>query len=669
VKITLGALALMAVLAATLSFAIAPAIASVTSPSTQWAVQAAKKKTKKKVVRCKQGQARIRIGKRTSCVRNALPSTTLTPREALVAGVLGFRVSARDRHGRRAPSLSQLLSRLGPGEEKRLSQTIATGLTRGEQLLSFPASAAHTSSSPGAFAAVACGPNPDYQKRIREYEEAGPEAKEEHKQEYEDLVGKQSFQSGDMDASLDLANGAMKLGVNIKDKGIHLSVSLRTCGEGSFHLDSCPTAEGKVEGGDQTEIEFAIKATEGTKLVLSQGFKSVVETTLKGQTGDDGKLDYYDIKHVYEINGTSGGGQAKFGPITVDTTYIGEARVDMRGGNSKPPPAAVDVRISMAGADPAEAIAAEIKAAHDAQADADKEFSAEVDKVTDRMRKAETNWLTPKKCAKIVFEPDSKTLKLKKGQTGTFKARTEANKGGAPGTASWTLGAQQNATFSPASGEGNPQSTSYEVTKAKHELFATVVVKATSKAGVAEEEWKQETEAGITTVSGTFSGHLDDEAEVLEWSGTATFKVVLHPVGGTILQLISGEATVTASGEATGTGCNQTGKETVQLSPTSTFSVEGEGEPVTYEIVAQFGFPGRLNATLIECAEPTENGLPSTPSLGIAAVQSGDPLSNGPSDLIKSSTDGKTFAGSATATSLGPDAESYNWSWSFTGTE
>ena len=106
------------------------------------------------------------------------------------------------------------------------------------------------------------------------------------------------------------------------------------------------------------------------------------------------------------------------------------------------------MRVSAAGVDPAEAIAVEIKLAHDAQAAADKEFSAEVDKATDRMRKAETNWLGPNSCATIKSEPDSKTLKLKKGQTGTFKARAEANKGGAPGTASWTLGAQQNATFS-----------------------------------------------------------------------------------------------------------------------------------------------------------------------------------------------------------------------------
>ena len=72
------------------------------------------------------------------------------------------------------------------------------------------------------------------------------------------------------------------------------------------------------------------------------------------------------------------------------------------------------------------------------------------------------------------------------------------------------------------------------------------MVRATSKAGVAEQEWKQETEAGLTMVSGSFSGEFDDEGEVLKWTGTATFKVIETPVGGTILSLVSGESTITA---------------------------------------------------------------------------------------------------------------------------
>ncbi len=222
------------------------------------------------------------------------------------------------------------------------------------------------------------------------------------------------------------------------------------------------------------------------------------------------------------------------------------------------------MRVSAAGVDPAEAIAVEIKLAHDAQAAADKEFSAEVDKATDRMRKAETNWLGPNSCATIKFEPDSKTLKLKKGKPAPSKPAPKPTRAAHRRTASWTLGAEQNATFSPTSADGNPVSVSYEVTKAKHELFASVMIRATSKAGVAEQEWKQETEAGLTMVSGSFSGEFDDEGEVLKWTGTATFKVIENPVGGTILSLVSGESTITANGH-TPEGCTVTGTETVPL--------------------------------------------------------------------------------------------------------
>ena len=110
-----------------------------------------------------------------------------------------------------------------------------------------------------------------------------------------------------------------------------------------------------------------------------------------------------------------------------------------------------------------------------------------------------------------------------------------------------------------------------------------------------------------------------------------------------------------------------TGTETVPLFVGAPFTVLGEGEPVEYDMVVPYGFPGRMNTTLSGCPESGEDG-PSTSSLGIAAVQSGDPVHNGPSDLVKTSADGRTFEGSATATGTAP-GESYSWNWSFTGTE
>jgi hypothetical protein len=52
------------------------------------------------------------------------------------------------------------------------------------------------------------------------------------------------------------------------------------------------------------------------------------------------------------------------------------------------------------------------------------------------------------------------------------------------------------------------------------------------------------------------------------------------------------------------------------------------------------------------------------PDLGLGWLQSGDPLHNGPADLIKISPDGTTFEGSATAIGTEP-GESFSWTWSF----
>jgi hypothetical protein len=87
-------------------------------------------------------------------------------------------------------------------------------------------------------------------------------------------------------------------------------------------------------------------------------------------------------------------------------------------------------------------------------------------------------------------------------------------------------------------------------------------------------------------------------------------------------------------------------------------------EPAQYTIDIGYGFPGRMKSTLINCKEPTSDGLEYDPDLGLAAVLSGDSIHNGASDLLKPSPDGTTFEGSATGLGSEP-SERYSWSWSF----
>lgn len=626
-----------------------------------------KKRHRKAPARCKVGQARVQAGKRTICVRNSLPATHTSPQAVLAATSLALQLGhVRDRHGRRAAALGRVLRKGGPTTQKNLEQAISTGIARGKALaLASALGRARASSAPGAFAAVRCG-GTEAEELKKKLEEAPPEDKAKAEAEIAAVEKNRSFKSGEIEATTDFASGAIKLGIDTKAKGIRIDMTMRTCGGDGMHIDDCPTAQGKVEGHDKAELEASFKVTEGANVLFAQSFKFRGETTITAQTGDDGKLDAYDIKHVYELSGSFGGGsKSSFGPITVDTTYIGEAHIDMRAGTQTPPPAQVDVMLSMAGVDPAERIAAEIEMAHKAQTQADKEFAAEVEKATSNLRKKEAGWLRPNHCASVHFEPASETLKLKKGQTGTFKSRVEASKGGAPPETKWSLGAQQNATFTPGGGEANPLSTSYSVTNAGRGLLVSATVTGTSKAGVAEATWKQKTESLIETATGTFSGTDEREGELLKWTGSATVaRKAASPEGASVLQPIASSVTVTVSGHAP-TGCTVTGEEQVPIFEGSPFSVIGEAIPgVPYTIDLVFGAPGLINVVFSGCPPKGEGDGPGTVSLPGEAVLTGDALHGGPSALLRTSPDGVTFAGSATGT----ESESQlSWSWSFTG--
>jgi hypothetical protein len=633
----------------------------------------------KPAAHCKLGQARVKAGKRTFCVHNALPVAHSTPQAAAAGMALRLELGGvRDRRGRRSPSVASLLKRFGPNTSKKLEQTIATELARGNSLIRAGALTGHTAQSqagfaatPIAHAAVKCGASAELERLRKQVEEAPPAEREKAQKELADFEKGQSFKSGDLDANLDLASGAIKLGIDLKAKGIRLDMSMRTCGEGAFQIDSCPTAEGKVKGSEKSEMELSLKVSEGAKALTHRSFKITGETTLEAQTGDDGKLDYYDIKHIYDFVGTIGGSAEKFGPVTTDFTYIGEARIDMRSASQKPPPAIVDVHMAMAGVDPRELIAAEIDLAKKAQSEADKEFSAVVEKATAALHRAEEHWRKANECVSIHFEPASETLTLTKGQTGTVKSRAEAKGGGAPQKASWTLSAQQNATFTPGAGESNPLSTSYTVTKAGGGAIVSATFKATSKAGVAEATWKQKTAQLLKLISGTFTGRIENQGSLIEWTGSATFErteIGGDPEVASTFRLTSGRAEVTASGPYIGAECMQSGKTEVALQPLAIWTVERRGESFEYQIVAPFDPAGEVPVTLSSC-NPT-SGLEGTKTelaLHPSALQSGGVTLSGGSVVVsitQTSPDGLSFDGSASEESAG---ESYSWSWSFKG--
>ncbi|HEY2629635.1 MAG TPA: hypothetical protein VGI57_10935, partial [Usitatibacter sp.] len=200
-----------------------------------------------------------------------------------------------------------------------------------------------------------------------------------------------------------------------------------------------------------------------------------------------------------------------------------------------------------------------------------------------------------------------------------------------------------------------------------------VTVKATSKAGVAEEKWIQKTNEPLETLTGTFHGHVDHEGEIFDWTGTAALKkrdLGVSSEASRAFGLVSGEATITASGTAIGTGCEQTGTQTLAIQRTATWAVEGEEAPFKYQIVFPFEFPGGITVNLIHCAHPAEE-ISTFKSIGPAALQSGEiTLGSKPSETdfgpyTKTTSDLYAYENKAIA--FQGIGEAVEWSWSFKG--
>ena len=78
--------------------ALADALASAAPQGDPAFASAKKHKPTKHKVKCAAGQARLKIGKRLICTREALPRTTLQPQQALVANAFAFQPGAGGSH-------------------------------------------------------------------------------------------------------------------------------------------------------------------------------------------------------------------------------------------------------------------------------------------------------------------------------------------------------------------------------------------------------------------------------------------------------------------------------------------------------------------------------------------------------------------------------------------
>jgi hypothetical protein len=492
--------------------------------------------------KCKAGKVAVTINGRAKCtpLKKALPAPKAADQNlAAVQQALGTELKGVRRHGKKVPSARGVL---GAGGLKKLEGAVSKGLTLAQQMKSAQASAVSGVASPRASASGlnGCGG-------------AG----------FLHPPSSGKYKSGGLSGSVDLANGAAQLGIEGGPGGLRVELDLRICSTGGLSLPSCPEADGRLDGTDESLMSMDLKVFQGSEQVFGQSFGFKTRTVIAPvQVDDNAKLEFFEIDHKYSEDASING-------VSIHFKYHGHARVTYPGPSYDPTNTDVEARASVAGVDGGdeELRQAEFDLSFESKPKADKIFAAETDKVIKALESAEKNWMTPNKCAQMTFTPDRNSLKpLKKNTKDTFDAEVKSADGGKPESGTWTVLKQANGSFTPTTAHSNPAKFNYTVTKVGDEIYIEVNLKVVTDAGVAERDWIQPTEGDlINHISGTFTIHEDLGGSIIDWSGEATYDRLVPGLSGAmgVYSLSSGTVTGVFSGLwGAGPTCGWEGEKT-----------------------------------------------------------------------------------------------------------
>jgi len=584
-------LRLAVVLTLAVALVAAAPVPAAAPPGGDGAYAAAKKK------KCKKGKVRLRQGKKkVRCV----PAREVLPRpkrfdvaKSATRLVLGADLSKlRDRRGRRLPSFPKLLDRIDPRADRALAAAAAATMEQMPQRERFArAAAAPCGSGSGSVSSTfdaGGGLSVDVRSTL------GPDA---------------SMQLG-----MENRNGTRR---------VRFEVEFPACSDAS--LESCPTAEGIVRGRDDQRIAVRATLFEGDRTVWSQGLRLQGETTFRGVVGDDAKLQKVEV-HNTEVATLALGGDARGFDISIRTLVQRITTVTMPSGDFQLGASIVNANITGTGVSEGERRSAQAQIERDMRREADKQFRDIVKRAIDRYKQLETAWNQPNTCASVVFAPASGTKTLRRGDRGSFDARTQAKPGGSPATARWTLTGSANAPFTPGTASSNPARFSHgAVTRAGRGVFVTATVKSVSKAGVAQATWSQPTrdDGVINRISGTFDGTWATTTTL----GTSTMTFLgdvayerITPAAGPgasgVYKVVGGGYNLTLSGIdlSTASGCRMTGSGHIPfLVGQSTMNVSDGAPPYTYAWEAFTAAPptGTINGRRTNCP-PGSEGFENT---------------------------------------------------------
>jgi hypothetical protein len=591
----------------------------------------------------------VKVGGKKACVARNLvlpPASKTHPFVAQVQGALAFtELSFTTASGRRVKSFSQDLGRSWATAQNRLENALSAMIAREQKTAPTPM-AAFSSGFRGAIATASASGD------------AGSCAQAELLNSYGTDAGQNAVKSsdsmsiGNVNVTMGIDSGGMHFGLDTTVQGTTYKMRYDSSEFNclAYKLPPCPNGDGSLNAyGIKGKVGLSLTVSKGGSVLKRESYNKTITVETRGQVAEDAKLDYVDVKYGETTSVERDG---------IHLTRYGNRsqRINMRTGDYEPGESVSFGSLSGFG---------EFANVAGEEADA-KDFAAFVSQTKSAYGKREEDWQTPNTCAKLKFDPGSGALTLSPGQQGTFGAEVDANADGAKAAkASWTLSGQQNGTFSPTSSKDAQSSFSYEVSGSPAGETLSVIVKATSSAGVAQETWSQKL-SPINKISGTFSGHEEDEGVIFDWSGTILFTRTQtgSGPGGAIFPLTEGQATVTVSG-VDPAACTHSGTEQIQLVPqVGAFTLMGTTKPLQYQINAPWNSKVLSGSVTVNCGEAGTSTRPEIPPA--PALQSGDiGLGGNLFGLIKTSADGTTFADSVSADDpvFGP----VSWTWSLKG--
>ena len=225
---------------------------------------------KRKKAKCRGKKVPVKVLGKTRCksLRSAFPKPRAGDlRLIFVKAALGTDIRIKDRRGRRPAPL--------PADAKK---GIAATLKAVPDVL---AHYDRLASAPAAFAAASapCEKPPDK---------------------------KDDFKSGDIEASVNLADGSATLAGTFNGYTVRTKMGLGSCDDG-FKAPDCPTADGTLKGTDKNTFSVSIEVLKGTELLDSTTYTTKGTTKLTGHVADDAKLETLEIEDTVKYHVGKGG--------------------------------------------------------------------------------------------------------------------------------------------------------------------------------------------------------------------------------------------------------------------------------------------------------------------------------------------------------------------------